>query len=106
MDQKPMLVVAKHTISLSPQAVDLLLAYIQYFVRSRQAVLDPYHQDREGATDQAHESVAGDAQTVATIQSEIERAEALVHDVEQLKQELNQIYKLNFAIFADVFRNT
>ncbi len=98
-----MIVIAKHSVTITPTVFELMLSYIRFFIYDRQTKLSQELQRGDQYRVQA--SASGD-QAIPTLQSEIEQAEALVHQIEPAKGEFARIYELNFVKLAEVLRRT
>ena len=98
-----MIVIAKHSVTITPTVFDLMLSYIRFFIYDRQTKLD--QQLQRSVQYRAQTSASGD-QAIPMLQSEIEQAEALVHQIEPAKGEFARIYELNFEKLAEAWRQT
>jgi hypothetical protein len=95
MSSKPMIIIAKHSITIAPSVFDLLLQYIQFFIWDRQMQL--HHL-------KTPEPIADPA--VNDLVREINQAQALATAIEPAKEQFARLYEMNFVKLAEVLRQT
>ena len=98
-----MIVIAKHSVTITPPVFDLMLSYIRFFIYDRQTKLT---QELQRGDQYRVQTSASSDQSIPTLQSEIEQAETLVHQIEPAKGEFARIYELNFEKLAEAWCQT
>ncbi len=103
MQEKPMIITANHSITLTPSLIDLALSHARFYVFDRQTKLEHALRDRGSYRVQPEERTAIDP--VLTLQREIKQSQAWLEQVEPLHGQLLRIFDLNFHTYAAVLRN-
>ncbi len=101
MEAKPMIITAKHSITIKPPIIDLALAHARFFIYDRQTKLEQALRDRG-----SYRVQQPTVDPVLTLQREIKQSEALLQQLEPVQGEILRYYELHFKVFADVLRNT
>ncbi len=100
---QPMIAISKQSITITPQVIDLLQRYTQFFVQAKRLKLEDQrrelalYQDKQPADDTV-------AEAIATLESEIRTAEALATSLAPAKAHLECIYRWHFEQLAEVLR--
>ncbi len=100
MEIRPMIITAKHSITITPPGIDLALAHARFYVYDRQTKLEQALKDR-GSYRVQSEAV----DPVLTLQKELKQSQAWLEQMEPLQGQLLRFYDLNFEIYAAVLRN-
>src|SRR5437016_1373789 len=102
MNQKPLVIIRKNSVSLTPHMLDMSATYIRYVISIYRKNMEEYQRAVDPNGDYIPEGNPQHDEHIAVVETEIARAENLVHDLELLKQELNRYYSWNFEQLADL----
>jgi len=105
MQQKPMIIARPHSIIITPQVLELIVAYTRFFIHVTRKKLDEYLREldhyREHVMDGRNPDID---EHILTMQWELQRAESVLPDLERLQTELVRIYDRNFEMIAAALR--
>jgi hypothetical protein len=106
MEIEPMYTVRKHSIVLTPGALDSVLGYTNYFLKDIHAKLEEYHTERAKLHGQGVRPIREDDALSYDVRRVIAQAEQVAQDVELLRDEVACIYRWHFEQLAQVWRVT
>lgn len=99
---KPMLIIDKSGITITPDGYNALLSYIQHCTNTLRTKVDAYHQELVEARGSLPDASTPEGQTLTRYQEEIDRAEELKRQIEEARREYHRAFWTNFKRWAEV----
>ncbi len=102
----PIVIIKKHSITLTPSFCNNLLAYTRYFIYDSRTHLDEYLRELELYKEHAPEEVPTKDNHIQEVQQAIVQAESMLTTLEPVADDVLLSYKRNYETLAEVLRQT